>query len=82
RKQDAGDNKIRVDDFVDHNVCCSGFGDVGGQICEQIFQVGVIVMFTDGKTTAGAPPAPVAAAARAAGIVIYCIGLVGADGID
>lgn len=42
----------------------------------------VIVMFTDGKTTAGAPPAPVAAAARAAGIVIYCIGLVGADGID
>lgn len=42
----------------------------------------VIVMFTDGKTTAGAPPAPVAAAARAAGIVIYCIGLTGADGID
>lgn len=42
----------------------------------------VIVMFTDGKTTAGLPPAPVAAAARAAGIVIYCIGLIGADGID
>lgn len=42
----------------------------------------VIVMFTDGKTTAGAPPAPVAAAARAQGIVIYCIGLIGADGID
>ena len=42
----------------------------------------VIVMFTDGKTTAGAPPAPVAAAARAAGIVIYCIGLIGSDGID
>ena len=42
----------------------------------------VIVMFTDGKTTAGAPPAPVAAAARASGIVIYCIGLTGADGID
>ncbi len=42
----------------------------------------VIVMFTDGKTTAGAPPAPVAAAARAPGIIIYCIGLVGADGID
>lgn len=42
----------------------------------------VIVMFTDGKTTAGLPPAPVAAAARASGIVIYCIGLVGADGID
>lgn len=42
----------------------------------------VIVMFTDGKTTSGAPPAPVAAAARAAGIIIYCIGLTGADGID
>ena len=42
----------------------------------------VIVMFTDGKTTSGPPPAPVAAAARAAGIVIYCIGLIGADGID
>ena len=42
----------------------------------------VIVMFTDGKTTAGAPPAPVAAAARAAGVIIYCIGLIGADGID
>lgn len=39
-------------------------------------------MFTDGKTTAGAPPAPVAAEARDAGIVIYCIGLLGDDGID
>ncbi len=42
----------------------------------------VMVMFTDGKTTAGINPNPVAAAARAAGIIIYCIGLVGADGID
>ena len=42
----------------------------------------VMVMFTDGKTTSGIPPAPVAAAARAAGIIIYCIGLTGADGID
>ncbi|MGI6115052.1 VWA domain-containing protein [Luoshenia tenuis] len=42
----------------------------------------VIVMFTDGNTTTGAPPAPVAAAARAAGIIIYCIGLVGSDGVD
>ena len=41
----------------------------------------VIVMFTDGKTTTGAPPAPVAAAARAQGIVIYCIGLLGSDGV-
>ena len=42
----------------------------------------VIVMFTDGKTTAGLPPAPIAAAARASGIIIYCIGLIGSDGID
>lgn len=42
----------------------------------------VIVMFTDGNTTAGAPPAPVAAAARAQGIIIYCIGLIGSDGLD
>ena len=42
----------------------------------------VMVMFTDGNTTAGAPPAPVAAAARAQGIIIYCIGLIGSDGLD
>ncbi|MGI5963873.1 MAG: vWA domain-containing protein [Lawsonibacter sp.] len=42
----------------------------------------VIVMFTDGNTTTGAPPAPVAAAARAQGITIYCIGLIGSDGLD
>ncbi len=42
----------------------------------------VIVMFTDGKTTAGPSPSPVAAAARAAGITIYCIGLIGSNGID
>lgn len=42
----------------------------------------VIVLFTDGKTTAGPPPAPVAAAARAEWIILYCIGLIGSDGID
>lgn len=42
----------------------------------------MIVMFTDGNTTTGAPPAPVAAAARAQGIIIYCIGLIGSDGLD
>lgn len=41
----------------------------------------VIVMFTDGNTT-GVPPAPVAAAARAQAITIYCIGLIGSDGVD
>lgn len=39
-------------------------------------------MFTDGNTTAGGPPAPVAAAARAQGVIIYCIGLIGSDGLD
>lgn len=42
----------------------------------------VIVMFTDGRTTAGLPPAPVAADAKAQGITIYCIGLLGSDGVD
>ena len=42
----------------------------------------VMVMFTDGETTAGPNPNPVAAAARAQGIIIYCIGLIGADGVD
>ncbi len=42
----------------------------------------VIVMFTDGKTIAGPDPNHVAAQARAEGIIIYCIGLVGSDGID
>ncbi len=42
----------------------------------------VIVLFTDGKTTTGFPPAPVAAEARSRGIIIYCIGLIGSDGLD
>ena len=42
----------------------------------------VIVMFTDGKTTMGGNPSPIAAAARAAGTTIYCIGLSGRNGIE
>lgn len=42
----------------------------------------VIVMFTDGETTAGSNPTPVAAAAKAQGCTIYCIGLSGNGGID
>ncbi len=42
----------------------------------------VIVMFTDGKTTTGPAPSPIAAAARASGVIIYSIGLIGSDGID
>lgn len=42
----------------------------------------VVVMFTDGRTTAGGNPSPVASALRASGAVIYCIGLTGNSGVD
>ena len=42
----------------------------------------VMVMFTDGQTTVGPNPSPIAAAARDAGTVIYAIGLSGRDGVD
>ena len=42
----------------------------------------IIVMFTDGKTTAGAPPTPIAEELKSKGIIIYCIGLIGEDGIS
>ena len=42
----------------------------------------VIVMFTDGVTTAGDPPTPVASLAKSDGIIIYCIGLIGDTGLD
>ena len=42
----------------------------------------VMVMFTDGVTTTGADPGPIAAAARAQGITVYCIGLSGNGGLD
>ena len=42
----------------------------------------VMVMFTDGFTTTGGDPDTVAAAAKAQGVTIYCIGLSGNGGID
>lgn len=42
----------------------------------------VMVMFTDGNTTTGADPAPVATAAKALGVTIYVIGLSGENGFD
>lgn len=39
-------------------------------------------MFTDGETTVGPPPTPIAEAAKASGIIIYCIGLIGSDGVN
>lgn len=42
----------------------------------------VIVLFTDGNTTAGPNPTPIAVAAKNDGIIIYCIGLNGSGGLD
>lgn len=42
----------------------------------------VIVLFTDGNTTAGPNPTPIAMAAKDDGITIYCIGLDGSGGLD
>ena len=42
----------------------------------------VMVMFTDGMTTAGVDAAPIAAAAKAMGAIIYVIGLRGDEGLD
>ena len=42
----------------------------------------VMVMFTDGVTTAGGPPNPVATLAKSQGVTIYSLGLAGNGGID
>lgn len=42
----------------------------------------IMVMFTDGKTTAGGDANTVATSAKAQGVVIYCIGLEGNGGVD
>ena len=42
----------------------------------------VMVMFTDGETTAGGDPNALATLAKAQGVTIYCIGLSGQGGID
>ena len=42
----------------------------------------VLVIFTDGETTVGPDPAPIAAALRDDDVEIYCIGLVGRPGLN
>lgn len=42
----------------------------------------VIVLFTDGNTTTGGAAAPIAEEAKKEGIIIYCIGLIGSDGLN
>ncbi len=75
----AAVNALSADDFTNH-----------AEAFEKAIQLfnplstneKVMVMFTDGVTTAGGNPDPIAAAAKAQGIVIYCIGLSGNGGID
>ena len=42
----------------------------------------VMVMFTDGVTTAGGNPNTVASLAKSQGVILYCIGLSGNGGLD
>lgn len=42
----------------------------------------VMVLFTDGVTTAGGPPNPVATLAKSQGVTIYSLGLMGNGGLD
>lgn len=42
----------------------------------------VVVIFTDGEPTVGPDPSPVAAELRSQGIEIWCIGLVGTEGVN
>ena len=42
----------------------------------------ILVMFTDGVTTEGGDPTPITTAAKAAGVIIYVIGLSGNGGLD
>ena len=42
----------------------------------------IFVMFTDGVTTEGGDPTPVAMQAKSEGVIIYCIGLQGRGGLD
>lgn len=42
----------------------------------------IMIMFTDGVTTAGGDPDIAAEAAKVQGVIIYCIGLMGNGGID
>lgn len=42
----------------------------------------VMILFTDGRTTAGGDPNEIATLAKSRGITIYVIGLIGDDGID
>lgn len=75
----AAVNALQADGFTNH---ADGFTKAIQLFDPMSANARVIVMFTDGRTTVGAPPAPVAEAAKAMGIEIYVIGLEGEDGID
>ena len=40
--EQAGDGEIGVDDFVDYDIGCTGFADVGGEVGKELFQLTVV----------------------------------------
>ena len=51
----------------------------GGALLDAAGRRRILVIFTDGETTVGPEPTPVAEALRKGGVEIYCVGLVGRD---
>lgn len=76
---DAAINALSADGFTNHE---DAFTKALQMFDPQSSKAKVMVMFTDGVTTAGGNPNVVATAAKAQGIIIYCIGLSGNGGID
>ncbi len=54
----------------------------GGALLDAAGRRRILVIFTDGETTVGPEPTPVAEALRKGGVEIYCVGLVGRTGLD
>ncbi len=54
----------------------------GGALLKDAARKKILVIFTDGETTVGPDPTPIAEALRADGVEIYCVGLVGRTGLD
>ncbi len=54
----------------------------GGALLNGAARKKVLVIFTDGETTVGSDPTPVAEKLRRNGTEIYCVGLVGRTGLD
>lgn len=91
---DAVQNTQLISNVADLKAAVDGLTAGGNTNHAQAFEQGldlfdpastnakVMVMFTDGFTTTGGDPNAAAAAAKAQGVTIYCIGLSGNGGID